>query len=290
MRKFSVLAALAASGLAVPAFAGIVVSYDSDIQNGGNFSDGTPDNVVNLDGDGLDDDVSGFLAGHPFETANPMPTPGDYTGPTIYGGVRVQELNSTDANLSSEDSNPLNFRVQTNVDSPARMHGLLFFKTVSSVTFNLDSVTDDNANFMGIGSLEDGLEGGVWSGNERVTVRWAIFGADGNMYLSQSTISNSPDGRILDTAELAAETWQQHDAATEINFDQDTATYATTTAALNGIGMDGFGIYWENDDFTGDRMWMRKLEDFTVEAVIPEPASIALLGLCGLVMVRRCRG
>ncbi len=155
----------------------------------------------------------------------------------------------------------------------------IFFKTTGDTTLGADS-------FLGFSTSSAGTVDGL-SRMESLTPRFMVW--DGSsFYLSNTLVSDTAGGRVLDGTELASETWALYDPATEINFDSSTAVFDVTTATINAGGINGYGFYSENDTFTSSRQWMT-FSIFQAD-VVPEPGTLAMvLGGAGLLFLRRRR-
>lgn len=268
----------------LPTHAAIVVNYNNalDVHDAGDdlFNDPSSATLVvsDLDGDTVADDVTGFADNHTFSTTTAFDgasTPG-YIGPDIFGAIRAQRLNSTSVPFSDKDLADFNVRLQPALGFEARMHMAIFFKTAASTTL-------DSSSWLGFSTSSAGTTDGL-ARTESLTLRFMLW-TGSSFYLSNTLVSDTVGGRVLDGTELATEMWALYDPATEMNF--NSAVFNVSTATINADGIDGYGFYSENDTFTGNRQWMT-FSIFQADA-IPEPSAMALFaaGLAGLLFSRR---
>ncbi len=269
MRKLALLSLSLC--LAAGASADIVVNYDSSTQDGGNMNQPSITSGLELGG-GASNDARGVITladndGNPW--SNPA---GDYTGPAykiVWEGIALNES----ATWDTRDSNPINIRYQTTGSGPdgvansgddgGNMHLAIFFETES---VSLDASSSLFVDFA----------------RTQSTTRWLVRNGS-TFYVSQSTLGG--DTTLDDAAGLLSEMWAEIDLAAGADFDQDTATYSTSTAALTDL--TAFGLHVDKDDITSTRHWL-EVRQFTVDAV-PEPATMSLLALGGLAVLRRRR-
>lgn len=281
------LLALAAMGVGTAAHAAVVVSYDTaNSQGSGSFPQPT---VTNADLDGSDP-IDAILRNN-FSTTVPLNNGvGTYTGPDMFGGLVGTSRNasgagSVDTTWDGRSLSAFSWRHQTSSPVDATIHALLFFKV--DLTANPGGMQLDATSWMGFSSLADGSVDGLARVENAGTQRWAVWDVNGNFYLSNTTIADSANGRVLDGAEFATVGWQQYTPDLDLNFDQASATYTTTTAQLNAIGLAGFGFHVDKDTPTAARHWVEFSKFYVDAAAIPEPASLGLLGLGAVGLLRR---
>ncbi len=261
-----------------------MVQYDNagDVYDTGNDLFAQPSGSVasDLDGDTVSDDVTESVPGNSSDRFNenstfynPSSVPG-YIGPDIYGGMQVQQLNATTINFGTHELADFSLRLQS---TDSRLHLAIFFPTVAT--------TLGSNSFIGFSSSDTGTPDGLQR-LDVVTARVLIRTTGDNFFVSQTTFSDSAAGRVLDGTELATETFASYSPNTDLNFDQTTA-FTTTTAQLNALGITGYGLYAEDDAFSGSRRWITFSKFYADAELVPEPASFALLGLGGLLMLSR---
>ena len=287
----TLIATTAALGFAAASHADIVVQYDNEFPTNEQLDTGddTFDNLggftlSDLDGDGSADDVTGSQpanSGDRFNEDSTFYNPSSvsgYTGPAIFGGVRGQSLDNSSVNFDDRNLADFLIRSQGSATSSERVHIAVFFPTQATIL--------DADSFIGFSSDADGDPDGLIF-NESLTSRFLLRTTGNNFFVSNTTISDSADGRVLDGTELATETFAAYSPNSDINFDQSTAAFTFTTADLNAMGITGYGVYSENDAFsTGRRRF--SFSQFYADAElapIPEPASLALLSLGGLLLI-----
>ncbi len=227
-----------------------------------------------LDADTFADDVTGYLDDQAFSTSTALGATSatGYNGPSIYGGVRIQRLDATSANFATRELANLSLRAQS---SDTRLHSSIFFKTSIATTL-------DATSWMGFSTDSSGTPDGL-NRLENLDGRFMLW--DGSaFYISSTALSDNADGRILDGMELASEMWAVYDPSSDINFDLS-SSFTTTTAAISAIGINGYGVYAENDAFSVSRHWL-EFNTFTADAVVPEPSSVLTFFLGSLMLLR----
>ncbi len=288
------LATAAALALASAAHAAIVVQYDNDAPVDDQYDTGddifaNPAGLVasDLDNDGFADDVTGSQPASSTDRFNenstfynPADVPG-YTGPDIYGGIRAQALNATTVSFDDKTLGDFNVRVQGNTTNNKRLHLAVFLPTTAATELDADS-------FIGFSSSATGTPDGLLL-LESLTARFLIRTTGDNFFVSDATIADTADGRVLNGTELATATFASYSPETDINFDQASAAFTVTTADLNALGITGYGVYAENDTFGTARSRL-SFSEFYADAefkVIPEPATFAIMGISGLLLLPR---
>lgn len=255
------------------ASADLVVGYDSSTQIGSNMNQPFTTASGQELGGGYSDDQMTTITLANNDVTPWSNTAGDYNGPAfkiVWEGIALNEGASWD----SRDSNPISIRFQTNgsdIDGIAGKDGAGNFHL--AVIFETESVSLDASSSLLLDVAR--LEGGV-------TARWLV--RDGStFYVSQSTVSG--DTTFDNAAGLLTEMWAEIDLAAGADFDQDAASYSTPTSALTDL--TAFGLHVDKDALTSARHWV-DIRKFQVDAV-PEPATMSLLGLGGLAVLRRRR-
>lgn len=290
-RPIALLAALIPS----VASAAIVVQYDSaNPQGSGSFPNPTV-TVLDLNGDNINDN----LLLNPFSTTIPLNNGvGTYTGPSIFGGLAGTVIGDGASSMDTQwDGRSLTaFSWRHQVSLTGNVHSALFFK-VDLGAYPL-GVALDSTSWMGFSSVADGSVDGLARLENQGQARFLLWDVNGNFYVSQSLITDTANGRVLDGAELAVENWALWTVPTNIdstylNFDAGTASFNISTAQINAAGIAGIGFITDKDNYSAVRHWL-EFSKFYVDAepavpVVPEPTSLALLACGGMMLAVRRR-
>jgi hypothetical protein len=270
-----------------------VVLYDSTLgQGSGNFA--TPSvQTFDINSDTyLDNRLT-----NAFSSVTPLNNGvASYTGPDIFGGLTGDALRGSDGSGTPDSGfdtralSAFSWRHQVSAPITGNVHAVLYFK-VNGASYPT-GVTLGATNWFGFSSLADGSVDGVNRFENTGTVRFMLATSDGAFYVSSSAAADSADGRVLDGTELATESWQLFNPAVDMNFDQGSATFGTSTADLNAIGIAGFGLVVDKDSYSSDRHWLDFTRFYAEASPIPEPSTLALASLAslaGLLVFRRRR-
>ncbi|MGE9290247.1 MAG: hypothetical protein ACQKBT_04600 [Puniceicoccales bacterium] len=252
-----------------------VLLADTLFSFGGDYSSGDATNSRTAVGTG----TGPYYETVTFDDSTPMSPSTNYTGPTYYGGF---EFSSSTVNggigrqgIRENGSEDWIYFQSYNASgwdgSELSLHTAILFKQEdweSGFTSGSNTIT----------GLSMTTNGGYSAGYGRFLIE-----IGGSYYVSSSTIlMNSTRTLELDETDLLSETWASYDPLSDLNFDQDTATF--TLLNLNDVTAAGF--YVERDSWTasgtGTTPYGLGLESFSVTG-IPEPSnSIALLGIFSL--------
>ncbi|MEM1325670.1 MAG: PKD domain-containing protein [Bacteroidota bacterium] len=220
----------------------LVVQYSGDyVTSNIRLRDGNPVVTSGIDGDN-DGSLDDVTVSYPFSTTTPLSPTTGYTGPLFYGGFIGMEVDATNTNFS--DQNIKNSSSGQDVFSlrfqqPGTLHGVIYFdKTeflnggaTSPVSFDaLSEAILTTSRFENLGDT-----------------RWVVKEA-GVFYVSELT-----DAKFIDfDGDSDDGNWAVYDPATDLNFDQDNATFT----ARNFTDIEGFGYLVDKDAITSSRHWL----------------------------------
>jgi hypothetical protein len=256
-----------------------IVTANANLRNGASVSS-------DFDGDG-DIDIRFAYQNQTGTRLNP--TTGGYAAQPFYGGVWSEVTGATGSptfdGASVVNDNTLgdafDLRAQNNAPRAGNLHMVLFFDKGdffaggSSVT---NKVVFDSASSLSFGTFSKFENLG--------DVRWLVRDG-GQFYVSQELVANTTAGKVLTGAEIAAINWAAYNpaAAFNMNFDQSAAVFAPHTFA----DVTAFGFIVDKDVLNSTRQWItyRGFQAVASVVPIPEPASLALLGVAGLLAGRR---
>ncbi len=222
-----------------------------------------------------------------FSDASVLSPTSGYTGPTFYGGYQFSS-STVDSYLSRQQirNGTTVDRVTLQAYHPSGFTGSELSLQSAFIFQQADFASGHTAGSNTITSLsvKSNSFGAAFVGRFIVEV-------GGAYYVSNSTASFSSSATTtLDGAPLTAETWATYNPITDLNFDQDTATFAAL--ALNDV--TAVGVYIEADSYTGtgNSPFAVGFDNFTVQGTttVPEPETFALiigLGALGGAIIRR---
>jgi len=284
-------------------------NYVSTTQVGqrGTTSVPTPNNATNsrgneagdFDGDSNADDKRRTLIYSESLEMNPTVS-ANYTGNSavFYGGgevllrnagatnmngvVQIQVENGQAGQGASFDTINMSLRSPITTSSTDGFRsGVVFWNLADSLEW-FEQVTYGNVTemFWRTGNLES---------NGEIVMRY-IIEADGQWYQSNTGRVNSNAAATLDATDLDSETWQtivlgEDDAIANIN------SFGPSISIPDTAVITKVGVYGRGNDISTDNFAMR-VSDVELEAditLIPEPASFALMGLGGLLLLARDR-
>lgn len=282
MKAFAPTALSVMFGLGIAssaATASLVVDFDTDTNGSGSLATRTVFPNLDLSGNG-DDDDSRVARAFTDVGRTPWSTGASYTGPTLYGGLVGESLGISNRNIAGYALTPFDVRYQTTGDGETgRLHMVLLFEA------NQTGLTFDTGPGGTSSMVLSGDNGGSINRFDALgEVRWVVRNGS-DIFVSESLISNTVGGRVLDAEELADEMWAVYDPADGFAFNL-TLNFDTPTSALTN--MNAFGVMTYKEDFTPSRHWFQ-FREFKVSA-IPEPASLALLAVGGMLLAGRRRG
>lgn len=175
----------------------------------------------------------------------------------------------------NEDTDTLNFRPNPpQIDSDGRI-SIKFSSSYKETSVNGAifwtredfKELDANASVRLIGDSQ--FEIGYADVQDADEQRWLVR-ADGQFYVSQSTIVNDNAGRNLNPTEIADELWAPYHpvAPTDLDFDEATADFSIPSAALGDL--EALGVLIDADTEIDRRRFYFQLSRFTVQAQIVE--------------------
>ena len=207
-----------------------------------------------------------------------------YSGPTFYGGFQYTSTTIAPSSGISRQEVRNNYQGADQIvlkatnfpddwtGSELSLHAVFIFKqTAFDPGYTTGNLTVDGLS-VNWGSVDV-------SASFSLTGYFLVQTAD-TFYLSNTTFDMSSDGVFsLDATALASETWAVYDPASDLNFDQSSATY--NSLVLEEI--TAVGIYYEDDVYDGGTNTSAfdvGIKTFNATGtVIPEPSQITFL-LC----------
>lgn len=237
------------------------------------------DLVVNLvQGDiTADTNLTGGQNGYSSSTISPA---SNYTGPTFFGGAMVHGGTGGSIDLyrleENGDGDYIRMRSASGtVGAGVAVTGLTVFDTTAA--FALGDINSLDADFF--------MGGGGINTDARIVIQ-----ANGSMYISSLVYDSTSSFTIsLDSTALDALSWYSYSPNAS-----DIYTIGSLAALTGTESVTDIGIWWEATDGAGDENISYAgggLKTFSVDAVVPEPATVGMLGLGALVslLVRRIR-
>lgn len=226
--------------------------------------------TLNLDinGDGITDQRRWLAFSHLDSEGNWMnPLSPAYAagvhGGRFFGGLVAERFGATGLNFNPQPQIDANNRISIKFGSAhtTRIHAAIFwsredFKEVDAsmdVVLGLDSRFDIQFNdFRDTGDI-----------------RWMVL-ANGKFYLSQTKITNTAQGRVLDGFQIGSQLWAEYFPTSPIglNFDQDSAVFDVSTSELGTI--EGVGLMVDADDYSFSRRFWMQIRNFKLRAEIGE--------------------
>jgi hypothetical protein len=197
-----------------------------------------------------------------------------YTGPALYGGIRGETQGGAKVGYDGYALTPFDIRYQTTTTGlTGRLEMALVFDSGQT-----------GLRFDGTSSLMLGRSG--YTTLERfeslADVRWLVRNGS-TYYVSQSLIANTTAGLTETSSELAGEMWAVYNPADAAAFSLS-LTFDTPSSSLTNL--NAFGVMTYKSSFSAVRSWL-KFNQFHADAIIPEPATMSLLGLGAMAMLRR---
>ncbi len=226
-------------------------------------------NTVNVGGDPSIGDRRGFFSR--LAAGTPLVGSAAYAGPDVYGAYesiaydvatgniintqRLVEANANDVYLRSAFNTSTGF-------AGAMASSFYYFRTgAAGVAFDATSqlsITTKSMQFL--------------------TGRWVVNDG-GTYYISSNTFTGSAT-----LADPNSTTWALFSpTGSLLNFNQSAATFSSRSFT----NIQGAGFYVENDVVNTTEAPSVNVSQFSVNALIPEPSSISLLGAAGLVLMAR---
>ncbi len=266
--------AIVAAGLVQPVSAAVLYDYDAtnDYVSG-------DESLRKIDGTAY----TGGDAGRAFSTNAMQPISG-YTGPAFFGGFEA-------------DAGAANFE-NANVDSSGKVGGdPIHFDMPNNNNVRFDAVVMGSVGLAQFDATSSVTVGAIRTSSQTNATASArlVFGIGSTYYVSTTEVlssigKDSVDSVTLDNTGLDALSFQVYDPGTAIAYDGGAAG-AAFDPFVNNFDSVGVLLKYDRQAGSGRNGLGLQLYQLTVDAtVIPEPASMALLGLGGLMMFARKRG
>lgn len=279
------LSLLAVATLALPAAANTLL-----VNWGGNYfigESGTDLNILTLY-PGQQPVPSGILL--PYSTVNTMSPNSNSrynvegTSATFYGAVQITSQNgsTTDAQVRIQRNNDINrIHINTTVGSASNhtfAQGFFFWKKEDFLNGFADKTT---LSLEDVGELI--LNTANARSNQNTAIRFAVQ-SDGVWYLSQTSQTgnyfNTAPGELV-LAAPASDTWGVWDPATS-PLDAQPTKFTIDGSTLDNITAIGF---YFNSTYTASNSAAFDFQNFSVTAAVPEPGTVALLGIPVVLLV-----
>lgn len=222
---------------------------------------------------GIGNNKGGFAGGNPLQLS---PTSG-YSGGIFYGNVNWTTPGA-DGNYGQMLSNGISDRLEIkryNTD----LQAIVLWKQANF----LNGLNTGVAAFDATSTVSMNLNTFVNFSPGRVVIRLQGGSQDG-YYISQETPFNGTGSK---SANPAALTWLSYDPA------NDLATFGSSVNLLSGGLINNItevGFYFRSNNATSpNAVRLDSFQATAVEGVIPEPASLTLIGASGLMLLPRRR-
>lgn len=254
-----------ALGLGVNGAAGsiLVLDYDAGTYEG-EFASTTHETGLDLGG-GENNDEFEMRA---FSDTDPWSVNNAPNEPLLFGGIRGEALNR-DSGFNDHDLTGRFVRYQPSGDQEARLRFIVAFEAdMAGLQFdNESSLTAIDARRENLGDAH-----------------WLVRDGD-QYYVSESTFGGGTS--TIEGEDLLAERWALLDPVAFIDDFADFETVVGDFEEQDFSDLNRFGYLSNQSEFSDARIW-EALDGFQAHA-IPEPASLALLGAGGLLLLRRRR-